>query len=333
MTAARACLRLHELTYVQGWRAAPSPEAAFGTLLHHGLESWWLAAQDGHDGDARLAAALDAVCQGEADPFDLARASALLVGYTARWESEPLDVLSVEAEFSTPLVNPATGAASKTWRLAGKIDAIVRDASGRVLIVEHKTSGEDISPGSDYWRRLAMNAQVSVYYDGARSLGFDVEGCLYDVIGKPKLRPKLATPEESRRYTKSGALDSRQRTTDETPDEFAARLGEEIAANPDEYFRRGDVPRTERDLEEARADAWQTALLIHGVERSGHAPRNPDACLRYGRTCAFLDVCAGQAAIDSGRFVRLETPHPELSGAAIATRSREETPDGNPAAA
>jgi hypothetical protein len=40
-----------------------------------------------------------------------------------------------------------------------------------VLVVEHKTSSEDVTPGSFYWSRLRMDGQVSVYFDGARALG------------------------------------------------------------------------------------------------------------------------------------------------------------------
>src|SRR3990167_5857191 len=132
------------------------------------------------------------------DSFELGRARALLCGYDARWLDEAIETLAVEREFTVPLINPPTGAPSRTFVLSGKIDAIARFADGRTVIVEHKTSSEDISPGSEYWRRLTLDTQISAYYLGARSLGFEVDGCLYDVLGKPALRPLKATPPEAR---------------------------------------------------------------------------------------------------------------------------------------
>jgi hypothetical protein len=128
----------------------------------------------------------------QTDPFDLARAEAMLRGYDARWGDDIAlyEVLAVEAEFRAPLTNPMTRAASRTWRIAGKLDVVVRERRGdRDLIVEHKTSTDDVSAGSEYWRRLRIDGQISQYYEVRSSSGYDVEGCLYDVLKKPGQRP------------------------------------------------------------------------------------------------------------------------------------------------
>jgi hypothetical protein len=309
LKTARACLRRHQLRYVQGYKpAVESSNLRFGTLLHLGLEAWLLAPTD------RLVAALAAV-QGEADPFDRVRAEALLVGYDTRWGDEDLEVLGVEVQFETDLVNPDSGRPSQTWRLAGKIDAIVRQA-GRVMLVEHKTSSEDIRPGSEYWRRLRMDAQVSIYFAGGRALGHDIGGMIYDVIGKPSIKPKKATPVEDRKFTKDGALYKTQRLEDETPEEFRARLIEDIASDPDGYFQRGEVVRLDKEMTDALADVWRVGQAMRDSVRTGRAPRNPDACVSYGRTCEFFDVCTGAASLDDTRqFVKLNTVHPELNTA------------------
>jgi hypothetical protein len=233
-----------------------------------------------------------------ADPFDLARAEAMLCGYDARWGDERYEVLAVEAEFRAPLVNPETGAASRTWQRGGKIDAIVRDSANRILVVEHKTSTEDIAPGSPYWRKLRMDGQVSGYFLGADALGLKAEACLYDVLGKPKLRPYEP---------------SKKRATAETPEEFRARCIDAICAEPDAYFRRGEVVRLEAEAEEALFDDWQTAQQMREAERLRRFPRNPDACMKWGRACDFFDVCAGEASLeDASRFRRSDHVSPEL---------------------
>ncbi len=186
-------------------------------------------------------------------------------------------------------------------------------------MVEHKTSSEDIRPGSEYWRRLRMDGQVSVYYEGATSLGYTVGGCLYDVIGKPGIRPLSATPMEKRKYTKPtkaepvSRLYAGQREHDETPEEFRDRLLIAVAEDPEGYYQRGEVVRLEAEREEALFDIWQIGQQIREASLAKRAPRNPDACKNYGRTCPFFDVCTGQASLDDPKLFRIsEGAHPEL---------------------
>ncbi len=268
------------------------------------------------------------------DPFEFARAEEMIFGYSARWFDEPLEVLAVEAEFEGPLTNPETGAASKTFALGGKLDAIVRRGD-RVLVVEHKTSSEDISPGSFYWRRLTLNAQISTYMVGARALGFEPAGILYDVLGKPAQRPsqvpivdedgvKIGVDRTGRRVrtingkkwreTASTADGFVLQTRPETVAEYRARVREAICAAPDAYFVRGDVVRLLEEERDAAFDAWQTAAAIREGRRLDRFPRNPDACIRYGSTCSYFDVCAGQGSLEDGtRFRRVDNVHEELA--------------------
>ena len=139
-------------------------------------------------------------------------------------------------------------------------------------------------------RVLGMDSQISMYFDGAKALGHDVAGCIYDVIGKPKLRGKVG----------------------ETGDQLAARIGQEIIADPAKYYQRTEVVRFDRELDESRADISGTVRLM----RTGHAPRNVDACFKYGfgKPCPFADVCGGGAFIeDETKFYKLTDVHPELS--------------------
>lgn len=313
---ARACQHLHHLEFELGYRPLTTEEVLrFGTLIHRGLEAWWTLAQMGVNGEERLERTVARLREEEVDPFELARAEVMLFAYHLRWIDEPYEVLAVEVAFETELRNPETGAASRTWRLAGKIDVIVRDLrDGRVLVVEHKTSSEDVSPGSDYWKRLRMDGQVSIYFEGGKALGHDIAACLYDVLSKPALRPYKATPNEDRKYKKDGTLYANQRAEDETPEEFRQRLLEALAENPNRYLARGEVVRLEQEMAEALWDVWQLGVQLREAKSAGRHPRNPDACVRYGRTCPFFDVCTGAASLeDVTRFRRVENVHPELS--------------------
>lgn len=343
MRTFRRCAREHHFRYRLLYRAVLDAETLrFGSLMHVGLEQLWKARRACAPEEAILQSAIYAMRS--SDPFELAKAEELLIGYHYRWCDDPIEVLDVEKQFTAGLVNPETGAPSRTFELGGKIDAIARVPEGHperapgVYVVEHKTTSEDIGLGSVYWQKLRLDAQVSVYFDGARSLGHDVVGCLYDVIKKPTIRPHKATPVEARKYTQpktrkheeckgkgcdacdagkvlveASRLYADQRETDETPDEYRLRLRTDIAQNPDKYYQRGTVVRLEDEMRDAGVDTWQTARLIREAELAKRSPRNPDACTRYGRMCEFWDVCTGGASLtDESRFRRTDNPHEEL---------------------
>ena len=185
----RRCARHHLFSYEQGYRPIEtSGPLAFGTLWHHAQEAWWGSRPEQN----QLELALDAIRERSSgiDPFELVKLEELMVAYDTRWCDVIMQVERVECQFELELRNPQTGAASRTWRRGGKIDAIV-SVNGVPWMVEHKTTSEDISPGSAYWQKLRLDAQVSTYLDGARALGFDVRGCIYDVViakGQNKVR-------------------------------------------------------------------------------------------------------------------------------------------------
>jgi len=307
----RRCARERHLSYGLGYRSASTPDVVrFGNLIHLGMEAWWLA-----DDGLRLDAALRVMSEHSDDEFELARARMLMTGYDSRYRDEPYAVLAVECEFSVPLVNPETGAPSRTYELAGKIDVIVRDLrDGLVYLVEHKTTSLDHSAGTDYWKILHVDSQISTYYAGAKALGYDVAGCVYDVLTRPAQRPLKATPVDARKFTKQGRLYANQRDTDETVEQFELRLLEAIATEPDHYYHRGTVVRLQAEEREAAFDVWQMARLIREADLAGRHPRNVDSCIRYSRACVFLPVCTGTASLDDTTlYRRAERTHEELS--------------------
>lgn len=293
----RLCPRKYKYRYVDGYVPVDTPEPlAVGQLLHTGLEGIW--------------SGMPQTWPENADPYHVALVEALLDGYVARW-GMPADAVAVEAEFVAPLVNPDTGRPSQTWELAGKIDALAGP------IVEHKSTSEDISPGSNYWRRLRIDPQVSTYFVGARALGHDPAECMYDVIRKPAIRPLKATPLESRKYKKDGALYANQREHDETPEQYGQRVRDALAADPDKHYQRGTVVRLSDEERDAAHDMWQTAKAIRASELAGRWPRNPDACDRWGRYCLYFDACCAsepaEVLDDPLIFTKQDNVHTELS--------------------
>ncbi len=125
-----------------------------------------------------------------------------LINKVPMWNSEQI----VEAENETT-ANETTANETTANETAEK--------NGSVILVEHKTTSEDIEITSDYWLKLMLDGQISQYYLGAKALGYEVTECLYDVIRKPSMRPYSATPEESRKYKKDGTLYETQHAFDD----------------------------------------------------------------------------------------------------------------------
>lgn len=186
----RDCLRKHYLRYELGLRTAETAEMLFGTVGHRALEAYYRAWMEGRI-EYRLDAALD-VASDLPGEFDRAKLRLLIIAYHERWGSERWTVLAVEQEFRYMLGDHLIG---------GKIDAIIRDADGRVFVVEHKFTGSDTTLGGPYWERLTIDTQVSIYIDGAAMLGHEVAGCIYDVIKRPEHDQRKATPLDKRKYT------------------------------------------------------------------------------------------------------------------------------------
>lgn len=333
----RACAYKHHLQYNLGWRPRRTGEALIvGTIAHRGLNAYFGALMDRASADevrARTLAAVDAACEHvPADDERAPRASmirTLLWRYASLYAERDLaayDVLAVELPFTIPLVNPDTGAASRTWVFAGEVDAVVRERFGarRVLIVEHKTTADPVNDESTgYFRKLALDAQVSAYYMGAEKHGFTPEGCLYDVLRKPAHRLLRATPLEARKYTQPTKKDptprlyANQRDRDETCEEYEARVAEAIDGDVAAFFRRKDVSRTDDDLRDWLSEAWMYGRIIAEQGKAARHPRNTDECHRFSE-CPFWEHCAYKVALDQHpeRWERLDNVHPELPEAA-----------------
>jgi RecB family exonuclease len=289
----RACPRRHLLRYE--YLLTPDRESLalrFGSAFHLAAE----AHATGADVEAAVGASLE-------DPYDLALLAATFAGYVERWGSEPLETVVAEAAFDLPLRNPDTGASTPLFRLGGRIDRVVRLADGRLALMEMKTTSRDFSPGADYWMRLHLDQQVSIYVLAARELGYDVQTILYDVTRRPALRPYQVNT---------------RRAVPETPEEYAARVGEDIRVRPDYYFARIEIARLDADLVECQREVWQQQLALRSAQKSGFWYRNPESCYSAsGHSCDFLAICQ-QRDLEHETphgFHRRETPHPELASA------------------
>lgn len=256
------CPREYEYRYIVDARPVrdDSSEALeTGRSIHTALERFYGSLE----GEARIAQSLT-------DP----KTRAMFLVYAALYGEEPWETLSVEAPFAADRGGYVVdGRLDLTVRLAHDLYGFRR---GDVVIVEHKTSSEDVSAGSMYWKRLRIATQPSIYLAAVP----EAVGVVYNILKRPAHR----------------------RRAGESDDAFCERIAHDLAADPDTYFVRGGVVRTDAEAAASAEDIEATVQLI----QLGRFPRNPQQCVRYGRECPYFDVCTGAARIDDPSRFRPE---------------------------
>ena len=268
-----------------------------------------------------------------------AKVAGLMAGYDARWREQPWTLREKEFQFGLPIVNPATGSGSRSFTQAGKFDGIIVDGAGREFLLEHKTTSDDITdPNAPYWRRLAIDSQVSAYMLAHWQSGRRLHGTVYDVIRKPGIRPKKLTKGDQhaflagcryygqdfdRQFVLDWSLDPEAR---ETPEMYTARLAAECHENPERYFQRRVIQRLDSEVLEWADELWAVAKDVLEARKSNRHYRNSGACMNFGTACNFLGICSGHDSPDSDRWQKKATVHEEINvegdGRDVLTHSR-----------
>ncbi len=308
ITCFRRCPREYLYSYVQLRRPVRKPKSIeVGSIVHIGLNAYWrtrgsLEERKLSSIDAMRSAFSDPMCG--LDSWDMVRVEEMLLGYANKWGADDAvtETLSVEERFS---VNG----------ISGSIDAVVRK-SGKLMLIEHKTSSKDCSVGSSYWDNIvSIDSQVSTYLLAMMQIGHTNLTCMYDVLRKVSLCPQLATKMEDRKYTRPtkgnhSRLYLGMRDADESIGEYRLRVREHIKANQDCYYVRQMVVRTDSELDEHRMDVDATLKMMR---RCGlHFPRHTHSCQRFNQTCSYHRVCSGVDSIDSNYFRTATHRHEEL---------------------
>ena len=205
---------------------------------------------------------------------------ALAIGYDRCWsgDNDIIEKMKPEIEFGP---DPISG--SRTFFSAGKIDGLAVLKDGRTALVEHKTSGEDISDGSEYWTRLSFNTQLYKYILALRSKGVSVDTVIYDVIRKPTI--KLTAKETAIEYADRILSDCTGEGCGDNPKAKDYKRGAAF------YFRRMEVTIPEGNLDEYRVQERGVAhALVHYMAEEREAEHHPEYA--WPRNCNGL-VCKG----------------------------------------
>ncbi len=289
----------------------------FGTLIHDCLEQW--------HGGMSLEAVMDdidtACAKRNVDPdvkkaWHLARA--IMRNYAAKYPKEEWEVIALEKTFTGPIINPETGAASRSFVLSGKVDGIVKLPDGN-YILEHKTAS---AIDGDYLDKLWTDFQITLYaHYVEKVLGIPITGIIYNVLVKAKLQQSAGETEEEyrERYfalaakNKSGKS-SAVRQMPETDYEFAKRLDEKYAEPG--MFHREVIFLDRSRFEILQAELWELTKSLLEAKRRGMYYQNTSQCFNeggYHRKCCYLPICkAGDNPILIDNLYQIVAPNVEL---------------------
>ncbi|MCA9195235.1 MAG: PD-(D/E)XK nuclease family protein [Planctomycetales bacterium] len=315
----RNCPRKYKNRYLDNLRPRERAEAlSFGSAIHTAIELWYRSSE----AESRLRDVLayidDAFENRVVDSSQMVQwhlATAMIRGYAERYATEEFEVVEVEKEFVGEIRNPDTGRQSQTFRIAGKVDGIVRCHDGLYLL-EHKTAS---SVDASYLDKLWTDTQIALYCYYLRELGYPIVGVIYNVLLKSRLKQgKGETQEEYEvRHAELAAKNKSGKSTakrqmPETDDEFQARLTEWYSRP--EAFHREFIYLSEDRLAMLQDEVWEITQQYLDARRRGKWLLNTSNCFSYQRPCEYLAYCqSGFNPNVADNLYEIALPNEELS--------------------
>ena len=300
---------------------------SFGSMIHECLEMWHR--------DGEIAAVLDHIDKAlvnrtsdESQRSDWHLGRAMMSGYADTYPAEDFEIFFLEKPFEGSIINPATGAVSRTFAIAGKVDGIVRMRStGEYYLIEHKTAAQ---LDGDYLEKLWTDLQISLYchYIG-QTLGIRLAGVIYNVLVKTKLQQGKGETESefvARRAdliakSKTGKSSATRRMP-ESDYAFAERLAAKYRESG--MFHREMLYISSDQFDAMKADLWELTQQFLDSRRRGVFCRNTAYCFNYHRPCAYYPLCRSNGSENViANFYEVKPPHEELRTDDITDEQKE----------
>jgi hypothetical protein len=302
------CHRRYRYKYIDRCRVAMKGRALnVGTIFHSGMESFAAGASVGQTiADINEEANSNDYWATDDGQIELPRTRAMIRAYFNKWENHRELWMPVEIERTLGMQLDGDA------EFSGKIDLLAkRKSDGKLFVWDHKTASDEIANvGTDFWQRLAIDRQVTLYAELAKQLYGERPGIMWDAVRKPLGRPRMKKKIAKRKSETQTEYEARKAEQMESLEEFEQRLFETMVADRDSYFVRREVHRTSDQSKEAMSALVETVREIENYQ--GSYPKNDGACQsRYG-TCPYLGVCCGVETLDSERFIQSDVTHPEL---------------------
>lgn len=315
----RNCPRKYKNRYLDNLRPRERPEAlSFGSMIHTAIELWYRSQNAESRRNDVLAYINDAFENRVVDSHQMTQwhlATAMIRGYADRYATEEFEVVEVEKEFVGEIRNPDTGRQSQTFRIAGKVDGIVRCHDGLYLL-EHKTAS---SIDANYLDKLWTDTQIALYCYYLRELGYPIVGVIYNVLLKSRLKQGKGETQDEYEARKAelaaknkSGKSSAKRQMPETDDEFQQRLTEWYSRP--EAFHREFIYLSEDRLAMLQDEVWEITQQYLDARRRGKWLLNTSNCFSYQRPCEYLAYCqSGFSPNVADNLYEIALPNEELS--------------------
>lgn len=260
----RSCQKKYFWTYVEGLRPLKKSAAlSLGSILHAAFDMHYknftaleVMQYINDTMDAQIA---------KADPIAAEDLSLIKYTLTGMWMNYPfkLDAFSkIEAEKEFRIKVPGTYGLV----FVGKVDGLVTDLNGKMWVRELKTTSQTFQ---QFESRVRQSSQGTGYIWAMRSLGYPVQGVIYDYIKKPLLRKGV----------------------NEDVGTFGARIVNDYSSRPDMYYKRHHSYRLDEELALFENDLRQVAKDIRRRSKDGQWYRNPEQCWNFNSECPYLKIC------------------------------------------
>ena len=256
--------------------------------------------------------------------FDKVRAAALMTGYDRHWGEQQWDTIAVEKDVLFEIPQTA-------WSYGGKIDTLATGNGSSLVMIEHKTTTQDLSKKTAvYFSKLSYDEQISRYHLAQWLMEEPLDQTIYDVIRKITTKPKrlnkadqaeIATgtykgveipPGDSERALELDREDVRL---------YQLRVCKEVLDSPEKHFlRKGNIQRSTEQMVETLAVLQQIVVDIDNAEAYNHWYQNTQACNMYNSACEYLPLCMGIS--DPGSDTWVERTGSSISGPRVLSHSR-----------
>ena len=314
------CRKKCQLRYLEGYVPIDKPESLnFGALIHACLEHWYGAESFDLNGSAVYICAAESLFEKQFQDA-IVRALGMMDAYMQKYPTEKWEVVAVEREFEADIINPETGAKSRSFTMGGKVDLIVKSHDGYWLM-EHKTASK-IDAG--YIERLWTDFQIILYsHYIEQTMGIKLQGVIYNILQKCPLKMKQGETEDEfqGRYKKLCAKNktgtsTAQRQMSESEADYFNRIQEWYKQN--DAFHREEILINRGKIKELQHELWELTKSFLEAQRRGMYYRNDSFCYHWNRPCQYFPYCSSnENPLVLENLYQKEAPHSELSNTAL----------------
>lgn len=220
-----------------------------------------------------------------------ARARAMVQVAADRWPAD--NATASEQVVSMALINPETGAASRTFTYAGVVDGVDGDT-----LIDWKA----VTDPTEFIESKTIGYQTELYIAALQACqGIQIRNAVFRLVTIPSIRFCNKDGGSQRLYE--------ERCLAWLREEPSRLVEHEMWADPGR-------------IAEAKHWLWSVSKRILENRRTGRWLRNEYACRTWNRTCEYMPICRAEACgadaewIAGESFEVVDDAHPELTAAA-----------------